>query len=504
MSNCEELDNISKCANMLCEKYNTDIKAILEIISESHAFKNTMVKIMNGECDSKKMMSSVSRVFLSNLIDAKLINIKKDTMYCLGDISKMLKQGIILGKGSFGEVSIGILKDIPIKVAIKKEKVGSTTVVKAKNKNKYKLELWNEVYLTELVANEIINNRMGQAVPLLYKEFGCENNCNFEGMEKSHCIISIMEKADGTLFDWSNKPHSEDEWYNMLFQIMAGLTALQSDKLQIFHNDIKAQNILYHNIAPGGYWKYIIDGNDYYLPNLGFVAIIADYGVSTTFNPSIKYQNPKTRRLGYRGIIRTDSEFCGLVLATRNYKNRINTDNAVITHIEMSLELKNSIDLKPSEYNYDYIKKHDTISYNGLLYYDGSYSKDKYDNVKVKIIPSSLENRINRQDILSKKLLANSSLYPPIEFAFDTQDVIKTFIGGKRTRQPGTHPGFLNLTSSIRKELERYKTTTDTISLKKSKIFGSDFIPEFFQNKYDLQSNHDLINNNILLSTFKC
>ena len=302
-----------------------------------------------------------------------------------------------------------------------------------------------------------------------------------------------MEKADGTLYDWNKTNHSLEEWNNMLFQIMAGLAALQSEKLQIFHNDIKSQNILYHNVKKGGYWEYNIGEDVYYLPNLGFIAIIADYGISTTFNYSIKYQSPKTRRLGFRGLIRDDhNEHCGLVLCNRSNNNCIDTNTKVIAEIEPYPELNKYLSRKPSNDNYDYNIRQRNIRYNGLLYYDKCSSK--IPDLNVKIIPSKFENRISKNDILSKNIL-QSSMYPPIEFVFDTQDVIRMFSSGKRVTQAGSHPGM----NHFIKGLEKYATKDSVISLKKSKCFARDFIKEFFHDNYSHKPNSKRIGSYYIL-----
>ena len=33
-------------------------------------------------------------------------------------------------------------------------------------------------------------------------------------------------------------------------------------------------------VKPGGYWTYILEGKKYYLPNLGFVVLLNDFGFS--------------------------------------------------------------------------------------------------------------------------------------------------------------------------------------------------------------------------------
>ena len=98
-----------------------------------------------------------------------------------------------------------------------------------------------------------------------------------EYKQKKPCLIFIMELATGNDFNtWMQKPHTEAELYNAVFQLMAGIHALQIHG-QVINNDVKALNILTYDVKPGGYWKYIIQGKEYFIPNLGSLFIVNDF-----------------------------------------------------------------------------------------------------------------------------------------------------------------------------------------------------------------------------------
>jgi hypothetical protein len=63
--------------------------------------------------------------------------------------------------------------------------------------------------------------------------------------------------------------------------------------INAFHNDAHYGNFLYHKIKPGGYFHYTIDGQDYYLENIGFLWVIWDFGLITPFTNSKSINNNK-------------------------------------------------------------------------------------------------------------------------------------------------------------------------------------------------------------------
>src|SRR5699024_6990050 len=71
--------------------------------------------------------------------------------------------------------------------------------------------------------------------------------------------------------------HNPNVWFSILFQIVAGLYALQINGIYI-HGMTLQDNIYIKDLRikgnMGGYWKYIIDGITYYIPNYGFLVMI--------------------------------------------------------------------------------------------------------------------------------------------------------------------------------------------------------------------------------------
>lgn len=80
-----------------------------------------------------------------------------------------------------------------------------------------------------------------------------------------------------TFTEWIKQEVSQEELYNAYFQIIYAIYTLQL-RLNMTHLDLHADNIIVQKIPKGGYWKYTIDENTYYVPNLGYIFYINDFG----------------------------------------------------------------------------------------------------------------------------------------------------------------------------------------------------------------------------------
>jgi len=71
--------------------------------------------------------------------------------------------------------------------------------------------------------------------------------------------------------------HLDKVWYSVIFQIMSGMYALQINNV-CFQDFTPEDNIYIKDISAWGtatrYWKYKIDGIDYYIPNYGYSVLI--------------------------------------------------------------------------------------------------------------------------------------------------------------------------------------------------------------------------------------
>lgn len=105
-------------------------------------------------------------------------------------------------------------------------------------------------------------------------------------------LIIITEAPNQNIYQWASrlyKPngivqkmtatgyHSENVWLNIFFQITSALYVLQIHNIYI--RDMTMRDNIYikdlqNNGNAMGYWKYIIDGISYYIPNFGYIVFI--------------------------------------------------------------------------------------------------------------------------------------------------------------------------------------------------------------------------------------
>ena len=97
-------------------------------------------------------------------------------------------------------------------------------------------------------------------------------------------IHIYKEYIEGEFNEIFKSSHSNIFWISMLFQILYAL-GCSNQYLDIINFDLHLNNIFFKKIPAGGHWIYIINNVKYYIPNLGYVFIIADNGniLSTKF-----------------------------------------------------------------------------------------------------------------------------------------------------------------------------------------------------------------------------
>ena len=223
----------------------------------------------------------------------------KEVFQCIsGGLDRYITLTKRIGNGTFGIVhsassGSGTEKNL---FAVKEAKTTREVLKKAWSEKTD----WREAIILRDISNPIVEKGICPNVPVMYGAYACDK-CEFEGLNSQKkkknlpCIILLMELASGDLAHWLNTKPSEQEIYCSIFQILAGLYALQKHG-QIFNNDIKTPNILYYDVAPGGYWVYNIMGKQYNVPNMGKLFVINDFGVSAAFAPEFQYSfSPETK-----------------------------------------------------------------------------------------------------------------------------------------------------------------------------------------------------------------
>jgi len=151
-----------------------------------------------------------------------------------------------------------------------------------------------EIKILKFITDQAIKRNLPH-LPLLYKNIKCSNIQNREELpdilktskHKSY-LVTFNEFANGDLKSFLySKDLSAEIWINAIEQIFMSIAIYHSFGMK--HADTHYGNFLYHKIPAGGWFKYVINGNEYYVPNLGYYWIIWDFGVSHKLYTKIQY-----------------------------------------------------------------------------------------------------------------------------------------------------------------------------------------------------------------------
>lgn len=364
----------------------------------------------------------------------------------------------MLGSGCYGNVYKTNIENKPF--AMKVTALDNKAIEKPYDPS---VGCWHEVHFLYEILRPIIEKRICPNIPLLYHIYSCPECCITIDNEKKKgpCVSSLIELADGNLKNFLSKKPKLEELHSCLFQIFAGLYTIQK-YTQIMNFDVKKENILFYNVEPGGYWKYNIFGQDYYVPNYGKLFVLNDFGISRSMSPqNVMYRSDreKTFRLGCR---------YAFVLNDRFY---------------------------PFNSSCSYNEKGEKSEPIKISWEDGKTSSGcefRMDRNTKKILPVTItyNNKQFAFDSSSKDFFLNPDYIPPFEFFNDTQDALRMFTGGKRTTQKGNHR-LMEINKTFIKSLKPYISNIESsknniFSLEPSRVMAGYFIKSFFhfyQNK---------------------
>jgi hypothetical protein len=148
--------------------------------------------------------------------------------------------------------------------------------------------------------NKMDNNMMqlggdNKKGPILKVEHREDMNINMYMNMKTYskkAMIALTESPNQNIYGWGTKTyevdgirkimtssgyHDDDVWMSIIFQIMAGMYAMQLKGICIkdfsFVDNVYIKD-LHVTEYMAGYWLYNIDGIDYYIPNYGYLVMI--------------------------------------------------------------------------------------------------------------------------------------------------------------------------------------------------------------------------------------
>ena len=195
------------------------------------------------------------------------------------------------------------------------------------DKNSLKCNVWREVAYYEYIKEQIIRKKICPNFVMLYGYYISENsNIDFDKIARikktfnpitnpvgkdlvctNKAIILLTEAPVYNIYGWSTKTykplgnvkkmvntgfHSTKVWLSVLFQLMTAMYVMQIHNI-IFDNFTVTDNVYIKDITRHenitNYWKYKIDGLEYYVPNYGYLVLIdSNYKDKKTENLLIK------------------------------------------------------------------------------------------------------------------------------------------------------------------------------------------------------------------------
>ncbi len=235
----------------------------------------------------------------------------------------------------------------------------------------------------ELASNHLINELVLQGISpnfMLHYMHDIEERwgiCSYDYPFKMYHYNEFINNAV-SYTDWVSEDHSIHEWYNAFFQITTAIFALQK-YFNMTHLDLHSDNILVKKVKKGGYWSYIINGNVYKVPNLGYQFFIVDFGhawIPNNFKSWFISQKYKKKQI-HRGfdIYQLFKSTLSFDTAPKNFKKDV---NYLIKKLRKNDDFDNIIeDIWGDKYVYDTssgkvktvtTKKLDTFNFDKRLY----------------------------------------------------------------------------------------------------------------------------------------
>lgn len=265
-------------------------------------------------------------------------------------------------------------------------------------------DLWREIAYYEFIRENILKKKISPNFIIMFGYYICENcNIDFEKLKivrgannnctnsilnnviqsnntipqkiiitpnniklnlnsySGKCLVALTEAPLYNLYSWASRTyladgninkminpgfHKSEIWLSILFQLISALYLLQKNNIA-FKNFSLQDNVyikdinIHQNI--NNYWKYIIDGIEYYIPNYGYLLLI---------DSNYKDKNERNHSKIYaeflcpdHGVATHSKDSCKNNIYNMNYENFLNSFNTNV----FSSDFTNNGGTKPPE-----------------------------------------------------------------------------------------------------------------------------------------------------------
>lgn len=158
--------------------------------------------------------------------------------------------------------------------------------------NPEKFKTWRETYVHDRLVTPMVLADGCPHFPVLHGWYHCAS---------AGRALMVMERGEMSLEAWGRaSKRSETEWLAVLFQLYHALAAMQHKDM--LHFDVKWENVLMRRTANsgGGYYAYTVRGTTFHVPNIGWQAMLCDFGLAHVCDPCHEpaFYNDKGRKRG--------------------------------------------------------------------------------------------------------------------------------------------------------------------------------------------------------------
>lgn len=205
-----------------------------------------------------------------------------------------------------------------------------------------------ETRLNNLVSSLVLQDKCPH-FPIQFAAGICKSGCNVrdicQGRRSDTYGTNVQELIVGNTFkDFVNSTFdsmNQSTYICIFFQILFSICCMEN-MLKLAHNDSHWENFMVTTIgSSGGYWHYVVNSQDIYLPNTGYLALMIDFGLSGPIvTPGSDIQGVtgrwEDRALG--GIVKTFSPvFCKPLQAARSTAGQ-NSKEAILAFVNAAAE----------------------------------------------------------------------------------------------------------------------------------------------------------------------
>lgn len=253
---------------------------------------------MDKYCDKNQIVDLQSMNCVDNTLESRIINNKIFSRNPLN--YNKISQLETLGKGVQGTVYKVCFPNV-------KDKCFFNLVKKITNPprldiNKRELELINKnIFFLNLYKKDLIEIYMMNACTNILNEKITQNLPYLYGYKVTKNSFSYMSEFinDGTFKNWITiKERTNHELDNAYFQIFHAAYCIYK-YTEMYHDDLHWENVMILKIKKGGFFRYKVKNMTFDVPNLGYVFIVTDFGLTIQNSNKLYGLLSDTNRISY-------------------------------------------------------------------------------------------------------------------------------------------------------------------------------------------------------------